>query len=41
MPREHIRRAVVGSGVLPPLVLLLLWRPPAQTISETIRELLK
>jgi hypothetical protein len=32
---------LVGSGVLPPLVLLRLWRPPAQTMSESIRDVLK
>ena len=32
---------LVGSGVLPPLMLLRMWRPPAQTMSEAIREVLK
>ncbi len=32
---------VVGPGLLPPLMLLWLWRPPAQTISESIREVLR
>jgi hypothetical protein len=32
---------LVGSGVLPPLVLLRLWRPPVQSTSESIREVLK
>lgn len=30
---------VLGSlGLLPPLVMLLLWNDPAQTMSESIRE---
>jgi hypothetical protein len=32
---------LIGSGVLPPLMLLRLWRPPAQTTSESIRDVLK
>jgi hypothetical protein len=32
---------LVGSALLPPLVILRLWRPPAQTISESIRDVLK
>ena len=30
-----------GSGVLPPLMLLRMWHPPAQAMSESIREVLK
>ena len=29
---------VVGSGVLPPLMLLRMWHPPAQTVPAGIRE---
>jgi hypothetical protein len=32
---------LVGLGVLPPLLLLRMWHPPAQTMSESIREVLK
>jgi hypothetical protein len=32
---------LIGSAVVPPLVLLQMWRPPAQTTSESIREVLK
>jgi hypothetical protein len=32
---------LVGSAVVPPLVLLQMWRPPAQTMSESIRDVLK
>jgi hypothetical protein len=32
---------LVGSGVLPPLVLLRMWHQPAPTLSESIREVLK
>jgi hypothetical protein len=32
---------LIGSAVVPPLVLLQMWRPPAQTMSESIREVLK
>ena len=32
---------LIGSAVVPPLVLLQVWRPPAQTMSESIREVLK
>jgi hypothetical protein len=28
---------VVGSGVLPPLVILRMWHPPVQTVSARIR----
>jgi hypothetical protein len=31
---------LIIAGVLPPLVLLRLWRPPAQTMSESIRDVL-
>jgi hypothetical protein len=31
----------VGSGVLPPLLLLRLWRQPGQTMSESIHDVLK
>jgi hypothetical protein len=31
----------VGSGVLPPLLLLRMWHQPARTMSESIREVLK
>jgi hypothetical protein len=31
----------VGSGVLPPLLLLRMWRQPAQTMSKSIRDVLK
>ena len=29
---------VVGSGVLPPLMILRMWHPPARTVSARIRE---
>jgi hypothetical protein len=29
------------AAVVPPLLLLRLWRPPAQTMSESIRDVLK
>jgi len=29
---------VVGSGVLPPLMILRMWHPPARTVPATIRE---
>ena len=32
---------LAGSAVVPPLVLLQMWRPPAQTMSESIRDVLK
>ena len=32
---------LVGLGVLPPLVLLRMWHQPAQTMSESIREVLR
>jgi hypothetical protein len=32
---------LVGFGVLPPLLLSRMWHPPAQTMSESIREVLK
>lgn len=31
----------VGGGVVPPYMLLRMRRPPAETMSETIREALK
>ena len=32
---------MIGSGVLPPLMLLRMWHVPAQTLSESIHEVLK
>jgi len=32
---------LVGLGMLPPLMLLRLWRPRTRTMSESIREVLK
>jgi hypothetical protein len=32
---------LVALGLLPPLMLYRLWRPPARTISESIHEVLK
>ena len=32
---------LVGLGVLPPFMLLRLWREPAQTTSESIRSALR
>jgi hypothetical protein len=32
---------LIASAVVPPLVLLQMWRPPEQTMSESIREALK
>ena len=32
---------LIGSGVLPPLMLLRMWQPPAQTMSAGIREVPK
>jgi hypothetical protein len=32
---------LVGAGTLPPLMLLKLWHEPAQTISESIHEVVK
>ena len=32
---------LMGLGVLPPLMLSRLWHAPAQTTSESIREMLK
>lgn len=32
---------LVGGGVVPPYILLRMWRPPAETLSESIREALK
>ena len=32
---------LIGVGLLPPMILFLLWRQPAQTMSESIRDVLK
>jgi hypothetical protein len=32
---------LVGSGLLPPLMLSRMWNPPAQTLSESIRNVLR
>ena len=32
---------LVGAGIVPPCILLWMWRRPAQTISESIHEALK
>ena len=32
---------LVGSGLLPPLMLMLMWRHRSQTMSESIRNVLK
>ena len=32
---------LVGLGLVPPLMLFGMWRQPAQTISESIHEVLK
>lgn len=32
---------LVGAGIIPPCILLWMWRRPAQTLSESIREVLK
>lgn len=32
---------LVGSGVLPPLMILRMWHPPARTVSARIRQVLK
>ena len=32
---------LVGAGIIPPCLLLRMWRRPAQTMSESIREVLK
>jgi hypothetical protein len=32
---------LIGAAVLPPFMLMRLWQPPAQTTSESIREVLK
>jgi hypothetical protein len=32
---------LIGLGVLPPLLLLRMWRQPTQSLSESIREVLK
>lgn len=32
---------LIGAGVVPPCILLRMWRRPAQTMSESIREALK
>jgi hypothetical protein len=29
---------LVGVGLVPPLVMLAFWNPPAQTLSESIRD---
>jgi hypothetical protein len=29
---------MVGSGVLPPLMILRMWRPPVTTVAVTMRE---
>jgi hypothetical protein len=33
--------AVVGFGLLPPVMLFRMWRQPPQTISESIHEVLQ
>ncbi len=33
--------ALIGLGILPPLMFLRLWRPPVPSMSESIREVLK
>jgi len=30
--------SLIGLGVLPPLMLLRMWHPPAQAVSQDIRE---
>ena len=32
---------LIGAGVIPPCMLLRMWRRPAQTMSESIREAIK
>lgn len=32
---------LIGVGVIPPCMLLWLWRRPAQTMSESIRDAIK
>jgi len=32
---------LVGAGVIPPCMLLWLWRRPARTMSESIRDAIK
>ena len=32
------RMALTGFGILPPLVVVMLWNEPKQTMSESIRE---
>lgn len=32
---------LVGLGLLPPLIMLRMWKQPAQTISESIREAIR
>ena len=32
---------LVGAGIVPPCILLTVWRRPAETMSESIREALK
>jgi hypothetical protein len=33
--------ALIGVGLLPPVMLFGIWRQPAQTMSQSIREVLK
>jgi hypothetical protein len=35
------RILLVGAGVVPPVMVLTLWRAPAQTLSESIRGAIK
>jgi hypothetical protein len=32
---------LVGMGLITPLIMFRLWQPPVQTMSESIREVLK
>ena len=32
---------LVGSGVLPPIMILWMWHPPARTVSAAVREVRK
>jgi hypothetical protein len=32
---------LIGAGLVPPILLFGIWRQPAQTMSESIREVLK
>jgi hypothetical protein len=32
---------LVGAGIVPPCILLRMWRRPSQTMSESIREAIK